>query len=141
MAWSGDGSRIVFSNSYTGGDLWEIALNQPNHPEKLPFGHDATDIAVNSAAKRLAFRQNHTNTNIWRVDLSQSQVKAEKIVASSREQTAAKYSPDGNQIAFESNRSGSNEVWVSDADGSNAVQLSSFGTARPEHHAGLPMAS
>jgi Tol biopolymer transport system component len=51
------------------------------------------------------------------------------VISSSRQQTAGKYSPDGTQIAFESNRSGSNyEVWVSDANGSNAVQLSFFGT-------------
>ena len=82
---------------------------------------------MSPAAKRLAFTQNHLNTNIWRVDLSQPQAKAQKVVASSRQQTAPDYSPDERQITFESNRSGSNEIWVSDADGSNAVQLSSFG--------------
>jgi|HubBroStandDraft_6_1064221.scaffolds.fasta_scaffold70725_2 Tol biopolymer transport system component len=127
LAWSGDARRIVFSAGLKGGDLWEVELAHPNRPQKLPFGHDATDIAVSPAGKRLAFNQNHVNTNIWRVDLSQPQAKAEKIVTSSREQTAAKYSPDGSQIAFESNRTGSNEVWVSDSDGSNAVQLTSFG--------------
>ena len=35
-------------------------------------------------------------------------------------------SPDGDRIAFESNRSGSPEVWVCDRDGRGAVQLTSF---------------
>ena len=48
-------------------------------------------------------------------------------MASSREQTAPSYSPDGNRIAFQSTRSGSDEIWVSDSDGSDAVQLTSFG--------------
>jgi Tol biopolymer transport system component len=34
---------------------------------------------------------------------------------------------DGKKIAFQSGRSGSLEVWVCEADGSNAVQLTSFG--------------
>jgi Tol biopolymer transport system component/DNA-binding winged helix-turn-helix (wHTH) protein len=127
LAWSGDARRIVFSVGLKGGDLWEVELAHPNRPEKLPFGHDATDIAVSPAGKRLVFNQNHINTNIWRVQLSQPQARAQKIVASSREQTAAQYSPDGSRIAFESNRTGSNEVWVSNSDGSNAFQLSSFG--------------
>ena len=127
LAWSRDGRRIVFSTPISGGDLWEVALARPNHPEKLPIGHDAADIAVSPAGNRLAFMQRRSNVNIWRVDLSEPRAQPRKVVSSSREQTAPNISPDGNQIAFESNRSGSNEVWVSDSDGSNAVQLSSFG--------------
>ena len=127
MVWSQDGRRIIFTSSYTGGDLWEIALNRPNHPEKLPFGYDASYLAVNFPSHRLAYAQERRNVNVWRVGLFEPQPHPQKIVTSSREQTAPKYSPDGSQIAFESNRSGSNEVWVSDADGANAVQLSSFG--------------
>jgi Tol biopolymer transport system component len=130
LAWSRDGRRIVFSAS--NGDLWEIALARPNHPEKLPIGHDASHIAVSPTGNRLAYMQSRSNVNIWRVDLSDPQAQARKVVSSSREQTAPSISPDGNQIAFESTRSGSKEVWVSDSDGSNAVQLSSFGVGLTE---------
>ena len=131
LAWSSDGRRIIFSTSNhpgeaEGGHLWEIELARPNHAEKLPIGHDAYDFAVSAHGNRLAFVQGRENVNIWRVALSGSP-GPQKVVASSREETAPDYSPDGTQIAFQSTRSGSNEVWISDSDGSNAVQLSSFG--------------
>jgi Tol biopolymer transport system component len=37
------------------------------------------------------------------------------------------YSPDGSKIAFASSRSGSREIWVAKADGSEPVQLTFFG--------------
>lgn len=127
LTWSRDGIRVIFSSGFHGGDIWEVPLAHPDHPVKLPVGHDATDLAVSTAGNRLAFTQNRTNTNIWLLELANTQPQARKIIASSREQTSPDISPDGKRIAFESNRSGSNEIWVSDADGSNAVQLSSFG--------------
>ena len=129
LAWSPDGRRVVYSTGFNGGDLWEVSLDRPTHPEKLPFSRDASEIDVSAAGKRLVFTQNRTNTNIWRVDLSDPQAKAEKAIASSRRQTSPNYSPDGTRIAFQSDRTGKNEVWVSDSDGSNAIQVGSFGFA------------
>jgi Tol biopolymer transport system component len=130
IAWSRDGRRIVFSSPTGIGDLWEVTVEQPNVVEKLPVGHDAKDLAVSPAGNRLAYVQNRRNVNIWRLDLAAPQPKAQKIIASnSFQQAAPDLSPDGKQVAFQSDRSGSTEVWVSDTDGSNALQLSSFGTA------------
>src|SRR6266480_5707461 len=43
------------------------------------------------------------------------------------ERDEAQFSPDGRRIAFVSLRSGNPEIWVCNSDGSNAVQLTSFG--------------
>ena len=130
IAWSSDGRRIVFSFSapfYGFGELWEVSPGRPDFTQKLPLGHDATDVAVSRSGARLAYVQGLTNVNIWRLDLLASPPRSQKLVVSSREQKAPNISPDGSKIAFESNRTGSNEIWVCDADGSNPVQLTSFG--------------
>jgi len=67
------------------------------------------------------------NVNIWRLDLSGSPPQARKLIASSHGQIAPNISPDGSKIAFQSDRSGRSEVWICDADGSNAVQVTSYG--------------
>ncbi len=133
IAWSEDGLRIVFSSPWNG-DLWQTSVSRPGYAEKLPFGHDASDVAVSPAGHRLAYVQGAKNVNIWRLDLSGSPPQARKLIVSSREQIAPNISPDGSKIAFASNRSGSFEVWVCDADGSNAVQLTSYGI----HGTGMP---
>ena len=89
------------------GDLWRTSLSRANYAEKLPFGHDATDVAVSPTGHRLAYVQGMKNVNIWRVNLSGSPPQARKLIVSSREQIAPNISPDGSKIAFASNRSGS----------------------------------
>jgi len=60
---------------------------------------------------------------------------AARLIASSREEYAPQYSPDGKRIAFESDSSGAHSIWVRDMDGFHAVELFSppsgnCGTAR-----------
>jgi len=49
-----------------------------------------------------------------------------RLISSTRLDYGPQYSPDNKRIAFTSGRSGSNEIWVCDADGENPVQLTSF---------------
>ena len=69
------------------------------------------------------------DVNIWRADLSDAAVPPSSFIASTRLDESPQYSPDGKRIVFRSSRSGSEEIWVCDADGSNAVQLTSTGEA------------
>ena len=78
----------------------------------------------------LAYVRSAVNANIWKLDLHDlTHVAGEpsELVTSTRQQAAPSFSPDGMRIAFQSDRSGSWEIWTCDRDGSNAVQLTHFG--------------
>ena len=105
-------------------------------PERLPFG-ERGDYPGISRQGNLVYTTGEGNLDIWRVNLpitDGADGAAVKLIASSRADSGPQYSPDGNSIAFLSNRSGSFEIWRCDADGSNPVQLTSLGapvTSRP----------
>lgn len=86
--------------------------------------------AICRRASRLAYTRSTSDENIWRIEISSPRGKVNpptKFISSTRGEADARYSPDGKKIAFASNRSGSMEIWVCDADGSNARQLTHFG--------------
>ena len=109
--------------------MWLITPGGTEPPQKMAVGHDATSATVSSSGNRLAYVQTQINGNIWRVDLDGAKANARILVTSTREQYAPSISPDGRRVVFMSNRSGSDEIWVCDNDGSNAQQMTSFGGA------------
>jgi len=66
--------------------------------------------------------------DIWRADLTAGNPgeTATKLIYSTRTQASARYSPDGTRIAFQSNRSGSTEIWLTGADGADPERITSF---------------
>lgn len=124
IAWTGDDKRLILSLNQTSGDeLLEVTLANGS-VQKLNFGQDAAWPAISRNGDRLAFANSFDNVNIWRKDLFHPDFPAVELLVSTREQTNPTYSPDGMHIAFESNRGGVPEIWVSDSDGSNLVQIS-----------------
>jgi Tol biopolymer transport system component len=71
----------------------------------------------------MAYVQNLTDFDLWRI---QPGKPPQTFASSTRDERSPHYSPDGKRVAFQSNRSGSMNVWVCDADGKNAVQLTNF---------------
>jgi len=126
--WVSDGSALVCAS---GGNLWRVAASGSSQPQKLAsIGGDAYMPAVSHRASRLAYAHLALDINIWRIEISSPQGKANpptKLVSSTRSEMDQQYSPDGKKIAFDSDRSGTQEIWVCDADGSNAIQLTHFG--------------
>ena len=123
LAWSSDERRMLFSSHSA---LWETPLARPDDLEILPIGHEASDLAARRSSPGLAYVHGSTNINIWRLDLLTSPRQARKLAASSSEQGSPDISPDGSKIAFESTQSGVREIWVADADGSNARQITNL---------------
>jgi eukaryotic-like serine/threonine-protein kinase len=137
LAWMPDGGEIVFSTRRLGRpqELWRVAASGGTPQPVSEVGENAYYPAVSQTEKRLAYVRTTYDENIWQVDLTDGKVSGglTKLIASTWQDNAPQYSPDGKKIAFASDRSGSYEIWVSNADGSGTVQLTSQGG-----HAGTP---
>lgn len=123
LAWSADSQRVIFAPYLS--RLSEININGGGLRD-LPFAQDdAFQPAIAPHGERLAFTKGTDKGEIWRLDTHTGLARSVFFPASV-EQMAPDISPDGKRIAFESDRSGSHEVWIANLDGSDAVQLSNF---------------
>ncbi len=122
--WTPDGRKIIFSAGWREG-LWSVAASGSAEPEKLPI-YDAWVFALSRTGNRLVYEQQVGGDHIWRLSLSETGKAVSppaRFISSTRRELHPQYSPDGNRIAFESDRAGNDGIWVCDADGSNMVEL------------------
>jgi len=126
LAWSADGTRLIFSNDGgDGGELWQLTLS--GELMRLPFGENSSGPAV-ARSGSIAYVRGRSTINIWRADLTadQPEESASRLIYSTVVQVVPRYSPDGKRIAFQSNRSGHMEIWATDAEGQDPDRLTSF---------------
>src|SRR5215472_9475659 len=127
IAWSRDQQKLVVARHVEGitfSELDEITVSD-GQLQKLPFGEAAGAPALSPRENKLAFEVWHfTGVNIWRRALNPPGASAEKIIASTQASMFPRYSPDGKQIMFMSMLTGINEIWMSNADGTERVQIS-----------------
>ena len=132
QSFTSDGRDIVFSAASSLTDssgLWRVPVSGTASPERLPFGEVGIGPQLSRQGNRLAYTETNLNFNIYRLNLPVADGvtgTAVKFISSSRWDHGAKYSPDGNRIAFVSHRSGASEIWTCDSDGSNPMQLTSL---------------
>jgi hypothetical protein len=124
IEWSADGRSLICAAL---GGLVQIPVGGGS-AEPLPF-EDAADLSVARRSHRLVFVHAVQQTAIFRVPGPRSSDAIGKLIASSRYNGAPKYSPDGRRIVFMSDRTGTDELWLTDGEGQDARQLTSFGRA------------
>jgi len=124
MTWTSK-RDIVYSVGYTAGArLWRMRVGAKS-PELLNWAASGSILPAASPAKHLlAYAALSSTGKIWRVDLRTGERRI--IVDSKYVQEIPQYSPDGRKLAFQSNRSGSYEVWTCDVEGTNCQQLTFF---------------
>jgi Tol biopolymer transport system component len=131
VAWNAGGRDVIVASGNSGDvALWRIPVQHPERIGRLsPFGEECRQPSVAALQDRLAFTRARWDENTWRVTLSgpgQTAGAPVQIVGSTRSELNAQFSPDGSRIVFESMRSGAQELWISDQDGRNALQITSF---------------
>jgi len=128
LAWTQDSKSIVFSSSRAGlQSLWRIPVSGGVPSSVISAGDDAAMPTISREGAQLAFVLSRANSNIWRVAGPAAKFSPpSRLIASSRWENDANFSPDGKRIAFSSTRTGTQELWLCSSDGSNAVQLTSL---------------
>jgi Tol biopolymer transport system component/DNA-binding winged helix-turn-helix (wHTH) protein len=133
LAWTADGRAILFASARAGEQtVWKVAV-KGGTPERLGIADGAVEIALRGG--RLAYSRVSIDASVWKLiaDSTAEKLSFDEMFPSTAFDAGAQFSPDGSKIVFMSARSGSAEIWLSDAGGGNLVQLSSFGG-----HAGTP---
>ena len=128
-AWTPDGGSLIFSSNRLGlFSLWRIDA-PGGEPQRLTVGAaDAVSPSIARSGERMSYLSRRVNINLWRYPLDGAAVgqQPERLVSSTRISTEPDYSPDGRRIAFASERSGSWEIWTTQADGTQPIQLTNM---------------
>jgi Tol biopolymer transport system component/DNA-binding winged helix-turn-helix (wHTH) protein len=124
--WTADGRELVFSTCGYG--IWRRRVSGSAPAVRLGIGENSRNLAVSRQGRRLVYSDGGEDDNIWRLGINENRgAPAARLISSTRNETMQQYSPDGKRIAFESDRSGAEEIWTCDQAGANAVQITSFG--------------
>jgi serine/threonine-protein kinase len=126
-AWSPDGAAIYFS-SYRGGGLnvWRVGVDAAGAPtgpaEQLTTGAgEDAQPALAPDGRQLVFAVRGINSDLWRLPVSPKTGRTagapEAVLATTRVESRGAWSPDGRQMAFNSDRTGEMNIWVRDSAG------------------------
>jgi Tol biopolymer transport system component len=134
LAWTPDGRDLVFSSSGHLGlsrmaKISEVSQSSRTpEPEFLPFGEQATAISI-AETGRLVYSAQFRDTTLYELALPAPPATPVALAAfsSTFDEYTPHYSPDGTRLAFASTRSGAEEIWIANRNGSNPLQVTSMG--------------
>ncbi|MBN1560851.1 serine/threonine-protein kinase [candidate division KSB1 bacterium] len=137
LAWTPDGHNIIFSSDRGGiAQLWRIR-SKGGQPELLDIGgYNARSLSISRNDQRLVYEMGDEKQNIWRAnirDIDSGVIKPYRFISSSKSDCFPVYSPDGEKIAFMSNRTGIREIYTCNSDGTELIQITSLSA-----HSGVP---
>jgi Tol biopolymer transport system component len=129
LAWAPDSRSLVYSS---GGHQAPFRLRRVSlatdasagPPELLPVGERAIAISIGHMG-RLVYSAELRDTNLWKLDLGRPGRVPEDAgpPRSTLDEHMPAYSSGGKRVAFASTRSGSEELWIANVDGTGLRQV------------------
>ena len=135
LAWTSDSREIVFASARSAEmGLWVVAAEGCiPRPVAGPVGEAEWPTIPSKTDTSLVYEQGVGKADIWQLDLKDT-THAQKapfaLVSEKGHKMRPELSPDGKEVAFESDRLGFWDIWTCQVDGSSCDQITSLhGTA------------
>ena len=130
--WTADSKTIVYASNQ--GDetrLWRIPASGGGAEVVAEAGVLSWHPSISRAGNHLVYQHQQTlgTSSIWQLDVTHPEARGARklVVSSTGRNEGPQISPNGKKLAFMSDRSGSMEIWISDADGSYPLNLTALG--------------
>lgn len=125
-SWSADGTQLAFVTKLPGVSRWELwvqGLTGGHQAIRMPTSY-VSSPAFSSDGNRIAFSTREPNRLDADIYVSATDgTQRRNITYHPAIDTSPTWSPRGQQLAFISDRTGTPQVWIMDADGSNVQRL------------------
>ena len=132
-SWARNGKSILFSSTRSGlMSIWRMPSSGGSPTQLVEFGLKAASPKVAKSGNRLTYEQPYAISSIWSLSVASLGKKnvRKQVTASRSDNEAAELSPDGRRIVFVSNRTGGDQIYICNADGSDVLQLTSLENSR-----------
>jgi Tol biopolymer transport system component len=125
IAWAPDGQSLVYAASAdlgAGFRLWRVPASAGAEPERLELaGEHSIYPALSRTGNRLVYARSEWEADIWKYEAG---APPQRFLSSTRNELEPAFSPDGEHIAFATDRSGGGtELWLADRGGANLARL------------------
>ena len=138
LTWASDGREIIYTRPETSLAEWygrHSMLHDPTPVNGVPFGATGPTVSrvSDGSTYRLGFATGQVDIGLRLIDLAaapEGQPLGHTAFAdATRMDSPGRFSPDGSQVAFASDRGGSPQVWVAARDGSALRSLTRLESA------------
>lgn len=128
LAWTPDGAGLLYSSNRRSGrfELWQVPA-RGGTPRLLPLAGGGSPENPTFRRGRLVYERVEVKSELTPLDRIRGVLARRPWLASPGRDRQPAFSPDGRQVAFASDRSGSFEIWAAHLDGGAPRQLTRLG--------------